>query len=541
MIHRMGLPILLVLLVAARSSGQTRPVGYRISGKTVSSITGQVLPGVEVWITKAGQFDPTAQIQKLLTGEDGVFAFAGLEPGKYELAGQRNGYRRQGYEQHGMYLSAVVVGPGINSENLVFRLRPDARIVGTITDGDREPVPGAQIYLFRADASGGLTQTYLVGQTLSDDRGYYRLSHLEPGSYFLVVSAEPWFTAFARQGGDEDEDGISLRAEKAALDAAFPITFYPGVTDAASASPVAVNDAEEFTADFTLTAIPALRLRLDHFNANPEQPKSASLKQRVFSIAVAPPAQQQVPVGDSLEVRGVPPGRYVLDIESYGPKPVTRSRVIHLAADTDLAADGALPLPAISGVIRMDGGLELRPQAFVRLWNSRTHDVLDTQINPSGEFSFDPDFPPSGSYSVFAFNGPYSIISGLTAEGAQVVGQSIQITGSRPVKLSVVLSTTLSTINGIARRDGQPFPGAMVLLVPENPEINLPLFRRDQSDSDGTFTLLDVLPGRYRILAIENGWDMEWAKPALLKVRLDRAESLEVQPNKTYQTAVNVE
>jgi hypothetical protein len=68
----------------------------------------------------------------------------------------------------------------------------------------------------------------------------------------------------------------------------------------------------------------------------------------------------------------------------------------------------------------------------------------------------------------------------------------------------------------------------MMVCVPENPENNLPLFRRDQSDSDGTFTLPDVLPGRYRILAIENGWDLEWGNAAILKPRLEHADSVNV-------------
>jgi hypothetical protein len=108
------------------------------------------------------------------------------------------------------------------------------------------------------------------------------------------------------------------------------------------------------------------------------------------------------------------------------------------------------------------------------------------------------------------------------------------------VQLGITLCQNLSTINGTARSKGQPAAGAMILLVPENPELNLPLFRRDQSDSDGTFTLRDVVPGRYKILAIENGWDLEWANSALLKPRLLHVESSEVQPSKTYQTAVDV-
>jgi hypothetical protein len=51
----------------------------------------------------------------------------------------------------------------------------------------------------------------------------------------------------------------------------------------------------------------------------------------------------------------------------------------------------------------------------------------------------------------------------------------------------------------------------------------LALFRRDQSDTDGTFSLRDVLPGRYKIVAIENGWDLEWGNTEILKTHLSHA------------------
>jgi hypothetical protein len=81
----------------------------------------------------------------------------------------------------------------------------------------------------------------------------------------------------------------------------------------------------------------------------------------------------------------------------------------------------------------------------------------------------------------------------------------------------------------------------MILLVPEEAETNLPKFRRDQSDSDGTFTLLDVLPGQYRMLAIEDGWDLEWANLSLLQKRLEHAQRIDVVPGKDYQAVVEEE
>jgi hypothetical protein len=189
----------------------------------------------------------------------------------------------------------------------------------------------------------------------------------------------------------------------------------------------------------------------------------------------------------------------------------------------------------------MEGGLNLRQQTFVRLWNRRTDEVLDSRVGEKGQINFDSDFVTPGSYSVYAINGENSIVSSVKAIGAQVVGQTVQITGGKPVELEISISNTLAKINGTARQDGKPVAGAMILLVPEDAEMNLPKFRRDQTDSDGTYTLRDVLPGRYRMLAIDDGWELEWANLALLKNRLEHAQKVEVQASKTYQTSVNVE
>ena len=244
----------------------------------------------------------------------------------------------------------------------------------------------------------------------------------------------------------------------------------------------------------------------------------------------------------SVEIGGIPPGRYLLKVESYNPSFSTRMSFVDLTSGLNYAADLASAPPVLSGTIHMDGKLNLQPQAFVRLWDCRTHEMFDTQIDQNGEFHFDAGFLRPGSYSVFVVNGENSIIASLSAIGARVLGQSIQVRDEKkPIRLSIAVSSTLSAIDGTALRDRVPLPGAMVLLVPENPEINLPLFRRDESDSDGTFTLRDVLPGSYWILAIENGWNMEWADPAFLTSHLNHAATIDVQAGKIYRASVNVE
>lgn len=524
--------VILAAAVSAPAAGKPAqsPAKFRVSGRVVNALNGQAIAGAELSIGVADRFDST--MQKILTGNEGEFAFTVNETGKYLLIGQTNGFRRQSYEQHGAYNSAVVVGPHVSSENILFRLRPDGRILGTIVDPAQEPVQGAMIYLFRTDASGsGLRQTHEEGQTFSDDRGCYRFAHLEPGRYYVVVTAQPWYASMAGNGASPD---------KTMPEVTYPTTYYPGVTDMASASPITVNDGEDVTADFRMNEVSTVRLRLSHFNKDLSKPRSASLEQKVFGVSINE-MQREIPVDDSLEIQGIPAGRYVLEIDSYDGTPTKRAMVLNLVGDEELDPDRAAVVPAIRGIVKMDGGLDLQQQAFVQLWNVRTNETLTSPINEKGEIGFEADYLTSGTYSVSAMVGFNSTIARLTATGAQVTGQSIQMTSGKPVQLEIVLSRTLSKINGIARKGGQPFPGAMILLVPENPEVNLSLFRRDQSDSDGTYTLRDVLPGRYKMLAIENAWDMEWANFAVLKPRLEHAQSIEVVPSKTYDSVLEVQ
>ena len=56
----------------------------------------------------------------------------------------------------------------------------------------------------------------------------------------------------------------------------------------------------------------------------------------------------------------------------------------------------------------------------------------------------------------------------------------------------------------------------MIVLVPKNAEANPELFRRDQGDQDGTFGLPSVLPGAYTVVAMNDGWDLDWGKSAVI-------------------------
>ena len=237
---------------------------------------------------------------------------------------------------------------------------------------------------------------------------------------------------------------------------------------------------------------------------------------------------------------GIPSGTYILETNSASPVAPLHGMVIELAADTEIDASNSAAIPAVTGKIQMGEGLSLDGQAFVRLWNLRTEQAFETAPGSNGEFTFGQALILPGTYSIFLVNGQNLMPGHISATGAKVIGQSIQISGSTPVRITIQVAPTLSVINGVARHNGMPIPGAMIVLVPENADSNLPLFRRDQSDSDGSFTLRDILPGKYKIVGIEKGWDSEWADPAVLKTHLDQAVDVEIRPNMKYEMTVKI-
>ena len=73
----------------------------------------------------------------------------------------------------------------------------------------------------------------------------------------------------------------------------------------------------------------------------------------------------------------------------------------------------------------------------------------------------------------------------------------------------------------------------MIVLIPKNPETNHELFRRDQSDLDGTFIFHSVIPGTYTAIAIENGWELDWSKPAVISCYAAHGQKLVVGGSQT--------
>jgi protocatechuate 3,4-dioxygenase beta subunit len=466
----------------------------------------------------------------VLTGEDGRFIFESVSPSKYRLSASKHGFVTQSYEQHDNFSTAIAVGPGLVSEDLVFKLTPGAILSGTVTDESGEPVRQAQIKLFRDQDADGIRSTRQAAMTNTDDRGTFEIANIGPGAYFLSASAQPWYTRQVRGPTGSTPDD-------AALDVAYPTLFYPDVTDADAATPIPVKGGERLEADFIFHPQHAMHLRIPMTQAELVRGSGISISHSVFG------EPENVPVnmssdGSGVVVDGLLPGHYDVSVtKNVRDHPSETHFSADVTGDSAQVSDeeNKINVTVTGRVISSEGKLPRGSGMALVVLHSRNASFAP--LNDAGEFTFS---VPPGRYEVLGqINHHY--LATVSATGASLVGRMLTVKAGATPRLQVVLGSSYGQIDGAVIHDGHPASAATVFLVPDHPGENTILFRRDQSDSDGTFTLAGILPGHYRVIAIERGWELEWAKPSVLAPFLVKSQQVDVRGNDRLQGTIELQ
>jgi hypothetical protein len=559
------LPVLLLATIAcAQNAGAAPATAVEkgiISGTVVRAETGEPLAGMEVSISSTAQRDMITQV---VAGSDGRFSFKDVSRGKYSLIAQGQGYSPQAYQQHGQYSTAIAVGPGLNTQNLVFELRPDASISGVVVDEENETVRNGQVWLIeRSGSADGKFTTRTLQTAALDDQGRYRFRHLRPGSYLVAVAAQPWYaqdppsapqaaqlpvevestekskTVPTSDAPQSDAIPAANETQDTSLDVTYQVTFYPNATDPEMATPIQLQGGERMTADITLRTVPGLHLTIRNLGKNPSRPTSAFVQQRLFEGVPLPlNARSQQSSPGFIRLSGLPPGRLLVNLQTLNGKQwKTGIQEIDLVTDAEInASEMSSNNVTVEGIVRFSDGT-VPNAAYIHFFNRSTGENFGARVSPTGVFALQEAVSGGSVYEVAA-NVPDAAVQGIRATGAKVMGRSIVFPRTGSVQLTITMTKGLGRIDGTVLRNNTPVSQSMVVLVPQTFEGNMGLVRRDQSDSDGTFSLYQVVPGRYTLVAIANGWDLDWQNPAVLRPYLERGQLVDVTANRTYKVSV---
>jgi hypothetical protein len=502
---------------------------YSISGTVVSAAGGNPLDRAEVTLSSINQ--QGAPGSEVLTTETGNFRFDHLAAGKYTLRADRRGYIAGGYQEHENFETAIVTGPNLDSQNISLALFPESIIGGVITDDSGDPVGGARVALYRQDNYTGESRMNRARTETTDDTGTYEFSRLRPGTYYLSVSARPWYSF--QPSPKSDATGNPLPDDQqphSPLDVAYPITFYPNATDSASASPIVLMKGDPVEANLSLHAVPAIHIQIHIPQPTPGRNMAIpQLTTDVFGTEQGEQSAQFIMTGRGgnmiADLGGVAPGHYTL--REFGRDGEVRGPTVDLTTSQTIDFTPTAASVDVSGKLAMASGQKLPAGMFASLFsaNSRTLDAF-ARVAPDGTFDFHSVIP--GTYELqVQENGRALAVAQIAASGAEVHGTRFTVAAD-PVLLAATLVTGATTVTGYAQSNGKGIGGVMILLAPLDPNAGSGLYRRDQSDSDGSFSLNRVIPGAYTLVAIQDGWTLDWAHPEVVAPYLARGLKLQV-------------
>ena len=548
---RAGRPVLPQTQVAyqEKQSNIATTGAFRITGRVVNSMTNAPVAGAYVVINAASASNFSRTVR---AGTDGSFAFTQILAGRYVLMARRKGYIEQMFLQHEQFTTAILVGPSLNSENLVFPLAPEGVISGEVTDESGEPIQSARMLLFREDNENGGHAKHLQGQENTDDEGQYRFASLPSGNYYLAVSAEPWYAGYARAFSRGSAASQKPGLHGSSLDLVYPITYYPNATEVTGATSIRVERGGSARADMRLVPVPALHMRVEMGEADPQTFTQVVVKQTVLGTyqdqsnvstqqVVSERASGDGEDGDAdqssgslvMEVDGLRPGPSVIQVITGNSREPQQSLRVSKSVPVDptdgqtLDVRGIASAGVVSGMVRVEGNASPPRGVFVFLRNAANGARFRQDVDASGNFSFSSDEIEPGMYELSCAAPGGLELRSVGASGTKVTGRKIEISNGSDLRLTLTLARGVNArVKGIVERGGKPAPGMMVVLVPEDLR-ELGEYRRDQSDSDGSFSLNQVSPGKYTVVAVKD-WDLEWGRPEVIREYVAGGTSVEV-------------
>jgi len=527
----------------------------------------------------------------MMTDSQGRFAFNDVGPGTYKLIFASNGYARQSYGQRGVGGTGVpiVLTAGQTKADILMQMSQVAAIGGKIVDSSGRPIAGVPVRLIRyAYDDTGQRKVVVAASTQTDDHGDYRIFHLSPGRYYLSAGNLPGQSSSNNIPTGLLGPGIVTVANSNRIPENYTLSYYPGADDASSATPIDLPPGADFNgANMSLRVQQTFRVRGSVVDPRTGQPP--------LSVNLSLNLQNPDPRGGSFvntsdgrptyngadgtfELRNVSSGAYTITAMMPNPAPPRPADLGNLSPADQRAYFDA-----------QNATSSLAPRAFAAI-NIRNSDIdgIQLRVAPAGNiigrfrFDQDPSIPSPGPtflrIQLRDVNGsitatPTGIAAQSRATGADgtfrvdnipqgeyrlalvgipdgyylkearfgdldLLSGSLRYAGTDSRTLDVVLRSGTGNVEGNAvNSQGQPAAGARVVLIPERRD-RTELFRPATADPNGRFTIPNIAPGDYKLVAWESIEPFEFFDVERIKQADDKGT--EIRVTESSRQSVNV-
>jgi hypothetical protein len=517
----------------------------KISGRVVSAETGAPIRRAQVRVTS-----PEVRTNRLAsTDSNGAYEIADLPAARYRLQISKAGYVTLDYGQARPFEAGktLELADAQSLEKVDFSLPRGSVIAGRIADEFGDPIADAQVQAMRYQFGNGQRQLVPVGRTsTSDDIGQFRIFGLMPGEYFLratVRSTPAMMTAVEESEGERS---------------GYPLTYYPGTTDAGQAQPITVGLGQEL-GSVVFSLIPSRLSRVvGMVLGSTGRPFGGAL------VVLRPAAGggmggalnigggNQVRADGTFELSNVPPGEYRLEVQPRPQQIRNASMDVEFAsvpvtvAGSDIsgltivtAAGGS-----VSGRVVAQGQSAQKPNIrgvqILAMADAGTQTLMGMagRAFGNGRVNDDGTFELRGLFGaqVFRITG---IPTGWTLKSIVLDGQDITDapfefrSGSRLSGLVVTLIDRVTEVSGTVKDTrGQNVTDYVLVIFPQEPALRTSqsrFVRALRPSQTGAFSVTGLPPGRYLAAAVESLENGAQDDPALLEQLQPRATSFSLE------------
>jgi hypothetical protein len=483
-----------LLLLSPTTPAQTQT--GTVTGVVTDAITHIPVKKVIVTSTPISQVSSYSGTQSAITDASGAFTLTNLPAAKYRLMFQHQNYPQARF---GGTVKTVDVKAGESAGPVNVELIPGASISGHVVDEDGDPLQGCfiEIHPMKNPEQG----VPMMGSLPSNQDGEWRAFGIAPGKY--ILSAQCTHQVFQPRAFSAGPDPPPSRA--------YSPQYYPLAGEAKSAQAVELTAGNEKSGvDFQMSPTPVTQIHGTFSPAGADWRTGGQLA--VQLISVAEPSRNRVLGGipnlekGTFEFRQVFPGSYVLAVLSQGNdenrvgawQPVELSeKPLDLTVELKHYID-------LAGKVEMENSdnktalsqlnIQLLPQS-VQFGLAGAQ----TQIADDGTFTLKGVMPAPWRLQLI---GPTGFIKSAWLGSTDVTNAPLDLSGGAAGALRIVVSTNMATIRGSA-------PAGTVVMV-QRVDDNTPFhFNRAMGvDQNGQYSLGGLAPGRYRVVATEDGGPM---------------------------------
>jgi len=489
---------------------------FALHGKVISTATGEPVSGALVQIPPyVAQF----------SNSDGDFMFSDLERGELAIEARKPGFFNQ--RELGQWNPSLYSIP--SGEDLILRLTPEGIIFGQVKNEDGQPMEAVTVRAQRWQVINGSRQLAASRQAITDDQGNFRIAELLPGKYYLAF--------MPAAGGYTTVSELKPKTHNAE---GYGPQFYPAGSDLASASVLQVGAGQQLHISENL-----VRQRLFEISGylRGVRPGDGASLTVLSSSGETPQRELRLnPKTGEFQILGIPAGSYMLS--AYGSRPPRGE-----ASAEPLELKAMLPIHVagdLSGVV-LTLGTGISPAVRLRdeISNANPGDFHQVYVRMTDkefqQFGFAIVFPAApgsprsisqfenispGTYSVEATPQGVGYVASLRCGNLDLLRDDLTIPpGAAPEPIEITLRNDGAQLN-VTLAGNSPVNG-VVIYSPDYPRRSLlmPVGNRSLS-----FSVANLAPGTYQLIAVENVLDLEFRNPAAMEKYLPHATGVTLQP-----------